>query len=79
MAMTWSSSCPGTQLTTITSSPSSGELCAGTAVLVGLAQPGDGVPNAATTIASQGVTVCPVPAPLSQTLTLSLSVRTYVG
>jgi hypothetical protein len=42
----------GTQPTKTTSSPSLGELCAGTTVLAGLTQPGDGVPSAATTITS---------------------------
>jgi hypothetical protein len=47
------------------SSPSLGERYAGTIVLVGLVQPGDGVPSVATTIASWRVMVCPVLALLS--------------
>jgi hypothetical protein len=71
--------CPGTRLTTTTSSPSLGERYIGTTVLTRLVQPGDVVPSTVTTIASWRVTTCPVPAPLSQTPTQSLSLRTYVG
>jgi hypothetical protein len=42
-----------------------GGCCAGTIALVGPAQSGDGKPSIATTIASQGVTTFPNPAPLS--------------
>jgi hypothetical protein len=56
-----------------------GERCAGTIALVGPVQPGDGEPSATTTIASQGVTVFPNPAPLSQTPTWISSLRTCVG
>jgi hypothetical protein len=42
-------------------------------------QQGDGMLSAATTIASQGVTVFPDLAPLSQTSTWISSPRTYVG
>jgi hypothetical protein len=56
-----------------------GERCAGTTILAGLEQPGDGVPGVATTIISGRMTVCPILALLSQTSTQSLSMRTYVG
>jgi hypothetical protein len=62
-----------------TSSPSQGEHYAGTIALIGPVQPGDGEPNAATTIASQGVTVFPDPALLSQTPTRVSLLRTCVG
>jgi hypothetical protein len=66
MTMTWSSSRPDTQLTMTMSSPSLGERYVGIAILAELARPGGDVPNVATTIASWGVTVCPILALLSQ-------------
>jgi hypothetical protein len=56
-----------------------GEHCAGTIALVGLVQPGDGVPSTATTIASQGVTAFLDPVSLSQMSTRISSLRTCVG
>jgi hypothetical protein len=47
------------------SSPSLGELYAGTTVLARLVQPSDVVAIIVTTIALQRVTVCPVPVLLS--------------
>jgi hypothetical protein len=62
-----------------TSSPSLGERYAGIAVLAGLARPGRVMPSIVTIIASWRVTVCPILASLSQTLTQSLSMRTCIG
>jgi hypothetical protein len=58
---------------------SQGERCAGTIALVGPVQLGDSEPSVSTTIAWQGVTVFPDPAPLSWTPTRVSSLRTYVG
>jgi hypothetical protein len=46
-----------------------GERCTGTIALVRLVQPGDGMPNTATIIASRGVTMFPDSVPLNRTPT----------
>jgi hypothetical protein len=60
------------------SSPSLGECYTSTTVLAGLAWPGNVVPSVATTIASQGVTVCPrssAPQPDADTESLDEDLR----
>jgi hypothetical protein len=57
-----------------------GERYTGITVPARLVQPGDSMPNIATIIIIPSrVTVCFVPAPLGQTPTQHLSLRTYVG
>jgi hypothetical protein len=70
---------PDTQPTNTTSSPIMGERYAGITVPARLVQPGDDMPSVATIIISRRVTACSVPAPLGQTPTQHLSLRTCIG
>jgi hypothetical protein len=67
-------------LTATTISPSVGERCAGITVLARLEQPDDGIPNIAIIIiVPRRAIQRSISAPLSQTHTRRLSLRTCVG
>jgi hypothetical protein len=61
------------------SSPSAGERYAGITVPTGLVQPDDGMPIIVIIIVPWRAIRCSVPAPLGQTPTQCLSLRTYIG